>query len=75
MELLIKTLEILRFKYGFGGYIHLKLIPNSDPYYIQKATSLANRVSSNIELPSKKPLELSTDIPELNTKIPLFKGF
>jgi putative DNA modification/repair radical SAM protein len=58
MELLIKTLEILRFEYGFGGYIHLKLIPNSDPYYIQKATSLANRVSSNIELPSKRSLEL-----------------
>lgn len=58
MELLIQTLEILRFEYGFGGYIHLKLIPNSDAYYIQKATSLANRVSSNIELPTQKSLAL-----------------
>ena len=58
MLLLIKALEILRFEYRFNGYIHLKLIPGASQDLIQKACELATRVSSNLELPSAKSLEL-----------------
>jgi putative DNA modification/repair radical SAM protein len=58
MELLLRVLKILRNEYRFGGYIHLKLIPGASPELIDEATALANRVSSNIELPSTKSLAL-----------------
>jgi putative DNA modification/repair radical SAM protein len=58
MELLLRTLRILRFEYKFNGYIHVKLIPGSDARLIEEVTKLANRVSSNIELPSDTSLKL-----------------
>ena len=58
MELLLKTLKILRHEYGFNGYVHVKLIPGSSEHLIKAVTKLADRVSSNIELPSQKSLAL-----------------
>ncbi|MCI4625951.1 MAG: putative DNA modification/repair radical SAM protein [Candidatus Magnetoovum sp. WYHC-5] len=58
MELLIRSVEILRKQQGFGGYVHLKIIPGADPVLIKKAGLLADRVSVNIELPSNKSLNL-----------------
>lgn len=58
MELLLKTLKILRHEYGFNGYVHVKLIPGSSEHLIKAVTKLADRVSSNIELPSEKSLLL-----------------
>lgn len=58
MGLLLQTLRILRNEYCFNGYIHVKLIPGSSKELIKEATLLANRVSSNIELPSSKSLAL-----------------
>ena len=58
MGLLLQTLRILRHEYLFNGYIHVKLIPGSSKELINEATLLANRVSSNIELPSSKSLAL-----------------
>lgn len=52
MELMLRTLRILRHEYRFNGYIHVKLIPGSSPELIEEAVGLASRVSSNIELPS-----------------------
>jgi len=58
MELLLKTLKILRYTRGFNGYVHVKLIPGSSEHLIKQVTKLADRVSSNIELPSEKSLML-----------------
>lgn len=58
MELILQTLQILRYEYSFGGYIHAKLIPGADERLIEKVTMLASRVSSNIELPSNRSLAL-----------------
>ncbi len=66
MELLLKTIKILRFEYNFNGYIHLKLIPGASLELIQEATTLATRVSSNLELPSSKSLKLLA--PDKNSK-------
>ncbi len=57
MELMIKTIEILRKKYDFRGYIHLKILPGTSEELIKKAVILANRVSCNIELPTQKSLK------------------
>lgn len=58
MELMIKTLRLLREHHRFNGYIHLKAIPGSDPRLIRQAGFLADRMSANIELPTQKSLSL-----------------
>lgn len=58
MELLIKTVELLRHEYRFNGYIHLKGIPHADDLLIMKAARLVDRMSFNVELPSAKSLKL-----------------
>lgn len=58
MVMILRTLKILRHEYKFNGYIHVKLIPGSSNELIEQIVSLANRVSSNIELPSDKSLKL-----------------
>jgi putative DNA modification/repair radical SAM protein len=58
MTLMLKTLKILRHEYKFNGYIHVKLIPGSSMELVEQIVKLANRVSSNIELPSDKSLKL-----------------
>jgi len=57
MEKLIAPAEVLRKKYGFRGYIHLKVLPGSSPAAIEKAVSVANAVSLNIETPGKEFLK------------------
>lgn len=58
MNMILRTLKILRHEYRFNGYIHVKLIPGSDERLIEQVVALANRVSSNIELPSDNSLKL-----------------
>jgi putative DNA modification/repair radical SAM protein len=58
MELLIAVARRLREEERFNGYIHLKLVPGADPLLIARAGSYADRVSINIELPSRRSLEL-----------------
>lgn len=43
---------ILRRKYRYRGYIHLKVIPGASDAAIQEAVNLASAVSINIETPS-----------------------
>jgi putative DNA modification/repair radical SAM protein len=56
MERIHKTLELLRNKHGFNGYIHAKIIPGASPDIIYATGLLADRVSVNIEMPSEKSL-------------------
>lgn len=57
MELLYQTLFLLRNKYRFRGYIHVKGIPGADPLILEKTGYLADRMSVNLELPTKEGLE------------------
>ncbi|MGC6770224.1 putative DNA modification/repair radical SAM protein [Enterococcus sp. LJL128] len=57
-ELLIKTLKILRYEKGFKGYIHVKAIPGADERLIEELGYLADRMSVNVELPSRESLKL-----------------
>ncbi|MBA3522161.1 MAG: radical SAM protein [Gemmatimonadales bacterium] len=49
MDDLIQALELLRERHRFGGYIHVKLVAGAEEAQIQRLTSLANRVSLNLE--------------------------
>lgn len=56
MELLYKSLHLIRDVHKFNGYIHVKAIPGADPDLIQATGLLADRMSVNIELPSSESL-------------------
>ena len=58
MEKLIETLYLLRNKYHFNGYIHVKAIPGASDILLKRLGSLADRVSANIELPTTTGLKL-----------------
>jgi predicted DNA-binding helix-hairpin-helix protein len=52
MERMMSTVEILRQRYDYRGYIHLKLMPGTDKATVERAVRLADRVSVNLEAPS-----------------------
>jgi predicted DNA-binding helix-hairpin-helix protein len=56
MDRLNTVARLLRRKYGFRGYIHLKIIPGASDAAIEEAISLASTVSLNIETPGEKNL-------------------
>jgi len=57
MDKMLQTVEALRYKHRFGGYIHLKVLPGSPLNLLEKAVQLANRVSINLEGPNSECLE------------------
>lgn len=56
MELLFQTLYLLRRRYDFNGYIHVKAIPGSSPQLLEYTGYLADRMSINLELPTAEGL-------------------
>lgn len=52
MSRLLATVEILRKRHRFRGFVHLKIIPGAGPAAIEQAVRLATRVSVNIESPT-----------------------
>ncbi len=58
MENIYRVLELLRYKYNFWGYVHVKVIPGANPMLVQKTGMLADRMSVNIELPTRESLKM-----------------
>jgi len=56
MERMISAVEILRQKYNYQEYIHLKLMPGVDKATVERAAQLADRVSVNLEAPNPERL-------------------
>ncbi|MBD5459843.1 MAG: putative DNA modification/repair radical SAM protein [Lachnospiraceae bacterium] len=56
MELIYRTLFLLRRKHRFNGYVHVKAIPGADARLIQMTGFLADRMSVNLELPTAEGL-------------------
>ena len=56
MEQLVNVARSLRKTHDFRGYIHLKTIPDASPELIRQAGLYADRLSINIELPSRQSL-------------------
>ena len=57
MEQIVEVARSLREDYDFRGYVHLKTIPAADPELITLAGRYADRVSINVELPTKSGLK------------------
>lgn len=53
---LLETADILRNRLGFGGYIHLKIMPGAEKDQVLRAMQLADRVSVNLEAPNTERL-------------------
>ncbi len=58
MERLIRVAKKLREEENFNGYIHLKSIPGCSDELMQEAGLYADRLSVNIEIPTKEGLKL-----------------
>lgn len=55
---LLATAEILRRKYDYRGYLHLKVMPGAERDQVLQAMRLADRVSVNLEAPNSQRLAL-----------------
>ena len=58
MVKLIRVAEILRKEKKFNGYIHMKAIPGASEELIERLGKLIDRMSINIELPTKSSLKM-----------------
>jgi len=56
MDRMLACIELVRNKYGFPGYIHLKILPGASKAHIERALQLAHRVSVNLEAPNSERL-------------------
>ena len=56
MELLVRVAQLLREEHGFGGYIHLKVVPGASSELTARAGKYADRLSANLELPIEADL-------------------
>ena len=56
MEQIIEVARILREEHDFRGYIHLKTIPEASAELVAEAGLWADRVSINVELPTREGL-------------------
>lgn len=68
MESMINTVEILRRRYEYQGYVHLKILPGASFDCVEEACKLANRVSVNMEAPTAQHLA------KLSSKKNLYQG-
>ncbi|MGN0702123.1 MAG: putative DNA modification/repair radical SAM protein [Lentihominibacter sp.] len=56
-ERILKSLQLLRYEYGFAGYIHAKIIPGVSPELVHEIGLVSDRLSVNIEMPTSRSLE------------------
>ncbi|QEE17308.1 putative DNA modification/repair radical SAM protein [Promethearchaeum syntrophicum] len=66
---MLETIKLLRFKYNFRGYIHFKCLPGTSYYLLKEAVQLADRISVNLEAPTKEILEEIAEQKNYNTDI------
>ena len=53
---ILDTAEILRKRFGFRGYMHLKIMPGVEKGQVEHLMQFADRVSINLEAPNKERL-------------------
>jgi predicted DNA-binding helix-hairpin-helix protein len=55
---IIDTIEIIRKRYQYQGFVHLKIMPGAEYDQLYRAMQLADRVSLNLEGPSQERLNV-----------------
>lgn len=61
MDRINAVARILRCRYRFKGYIHLKIIPGASDAAVEDSLSLASAVSLNIETPGQEHFKVLSD--------------
>ena len=56
MDRMLAAVRILRRRYAYRGYVHLKIIPGVSDGAIEEALGLASAVSLNVEAPTRRAL-------------------
>jgi predicted DNA-binding helix-hairpin-helix protein len=56
MDRMIACVELVRLRYGFTGYVHMKMLPGASEAHIERTLQLAQRVSVNLEAPNAERL-------------------
>lgn len=69
MEQMLRTAEILRYRYRFQGYIHLKALPGCSQDRLDEALNLADRISLNLESATVKGLARMAPDKELKSDL------
>ncbi len=69
MEKMVETARLLRQKYAFEGYIHLKVLPGASLDHIREAMELADRVSINLEAASASRMSEMSSTKDYNSDI------
>jgi predicted DNA-binding helix-hairpin-helix protein len=64
-ERMLQVVDAVRNRYGFKGYVHLKVMPGTSRHLVEEAFRLGTRVSVNIE----------TDSPDSMRKLSRMKDF
>lgn len=54
---ILDTADIIRNRYGYKGYVHLKIMPGAEHDQLFRAMQLADRVSINLEAPTEARLQ------------------
>ena len=68
-ERLVRVVEQVRLKYGFNGYIHLKVMPGTEYEYVEAAHRLGTRLSVNLETPTVDHMNKLSSMKDLERDI------
>jgi len=66
---MIETVQLLRDKYKFAGYVHFKVLPGTSKELIKQASKYADRLSINLEAPNKSRLAEITSVKDFKIDI------
>ena len=68
-EKLVKVVDAVRNKYGFKGYIHMKVMPGAEYEYVEAAYRLGTRLSVNMETPTVEHMQKLSKMKDLKRDI------
>lgn len=68
-EKMLQTVQLLRYKYGYPGYIHYKVLPGTDQSLIEAAAKIVDRLSINLEAPDEKYLAQLSPSKKFNSEL------
>ncbi len=68
-ERLLRVIEIIRKKQGFRGYVHMKVMPDTEKQYVEEAYRLGTRLSINIESPTPEMLSRISPMKDMRRDI------
>ncbi|MFH1403403.1 MAG: putative DNA modification/repair radical SAM protein [Candidatus Altiarchaeota archaeon] len=69
MERMLDTVRLIRGEYMFQGYVHFKILPGCSREMIRQAGEMADRLSINIEVPSKSRMAEISDVKDYRIDI------